>query len=50
MLYEVLLRAIKRHNYISKKDITEKLSLLYSADKITGEQYVDLMFLIEEVN
>ena len=50
MLYATLLRAIKRHNYISKEDIKEKLSILYSADKITSEQYVDLMFLVEEVN
>ena len=50
MLYETLLRAIKRGNYISKEDIKGKLSLLYSADKITSEQYIDLMSLLEEVN
>lgn len=50
MLYATLLRAIKRRNYTSKEDIKEKLSILYSADKITSEQYVDLMFLLEEVN
>lgn len=50
MLYQVLVRAITRGNYTSKEDIKEKIGLLYSADKITSEQYVDLMFLLEEVN
>lgn len=50
MLYNTLLRAIKRGNYISKEDIKEKIGLLYSADKITEEQYIELIFLLEEVN
>ena len=50
MLYKVLIRAIKRGNYTSKEDIKEKLGLLYSADKITEEQYIELIFLLEEVN
>lgn len=50
MLYKVLVRAITRGNYISKEDIKEKIALLYTADKITEEQYVELIFLLEEVN
>lgn len=50
MLYKVLVRAITRGNYISKEDIKEKIGLLYTADKITEEQYVELIFLLEEVN
>ena len=49
MLYETLVRAITRGNYTSKEEMAEKLALLYSANKITGEQYIDLVFLLEEV-
>ena len=47
MLYETLKRAIIRGNYTNKEDMAEKLSLLYSADKITDKQYIDLVFLLE---
>ena len=47
MLFETLKRAIIRGNYTSKKDMGDKLSLLYSADKINDEQYIDLVFLLE---
>ena len=47
MLFETLKRAIIRGNYKSKEDMGEKLSLLYSADKINDEQYIDLVFLLE---
>lgn len=49
MLYETLVRAITRGNYTSKEELAEKLALLYSANKITDEQYIDLVFLLEEV-
>ena len=49
MLYETLVRAITRGNYTSKEEMAEKLALLYSDNKITGEQYIDLVFLLEEV-
>ena len=49
MLFDTLKRAITRKNYTSKKELAEKLALLYSANKITDEQYVDLVFLLEEV-
>lgn len=49
MLFETLRRAISRGNYTSKEEMAEKLSLLYSAGKITDEQYIDLVFLLEEV-
>ena len=46
MLFDTLKRAIIRKNYISKEEMAEKLSLLYSAGKITDEQYIDLTFLL----
>lgn len=49
MLYETLVRAIKRKNYTNKEELAEKLALLYSAGKINGEQYIDLSFLLKEV-
>ena len=47
MLFDALKRAILRGNYTSKEEMTEKLSLLYSAGKITDEQYIDLTFLLK---
>ena len=50
MLFDTLKRAIIRKNYTSKEEMANKLSLLYSAEKITVEQYMELTFLLEEVN
>ena len=50
MLFDTLKRAITRGNYASKKEMANKLSLLYGAEKITVEQYMELTFLLEEVN
>ena len=47
MLIQALKRAILRGNYVNKEEMAEKLSLLYSAGKITDEQYIDLVFLLE---
>ena len=47
MLFDTLKRAILRGNYVNKEEMAEKLSLLYSAGKITDEQYIDLVFLLE---
>ena len=47
MLIQALKRAISRKNYTSKEEMAEKLSLLYSADKIKDEEYIDLVFLLE---
>ena len=47
MLFDTLKRAILRGNYVNKEEMVEKLSLLYSAGKITDEQYIDLVFLLE---
>ena len=48
MLFDTLKRAITRKNYTSKKELAEKLSLLYSAEKINVEQYMILMELLYE--
>ena len=50
MLIQALKRAIIRKNYTSKEEMAEKLSLLYGAGKLTIEQYIELTFLLEEVN
>lgn len=47
MLFDTLKRAILRGNYVNKEEMAEKLSLLYSAAKITDEQYIDLTFLLK---
>ena len=47
MLIQALKRAINRKNYTSEEEMAEKLSLLYSAGKITDEQYIDLVFLLK---
>ena len=48
MLYDTLKRVIQRKNFASIDEISEKVSLLYSASKITDEQYIELMELIYE--
>ena len=48
MLYETLKRVILRKNYNNIDEIKEKISLLYSAEKITAEQYMELMEMIYE--
>ena len=48
MLFETLKRAIIRGNYTSKKDMADKLSLLYSADKIKDEEFMALIELLWE--
>ena len=48
MLFDTLKRAITRKNYTSKEEMAEKLSLLYSAEKINVEQYMILMELLWE--
>ena len=48
MLFDTLKRAITRKNYTSTEELAEKLALLYSANKITDEQYMILMELLYE--
>ena len=48
MLFDTLKRAITRKNYTSKEEMAEKLSLLYSAEKITVEEFMVLMELLCE--
>ena len=47
MLFETLKRAIRRKNYTSKEEMAEKLSLLYTAGKITDEEYLELVFMLD---
>ena len=48
MLFDTLKRAIIRKNYTSKEEMANKLSLLYSAGKISVEQFMILMELLSE--
>ena len=48
MLYDTLKRVIQRKNYTNIDEISEKVSLLYSAEKINAEQYMILMEMIYE--
>ena len=48
MLYDTLKRVIQRKNYNNIDEIAEKVSLLYAAEKITAEQYMELMEMIYE--
>ena len=48
MLYDTLKRVIQRKNYTNIDEISEKISLLYSAEKINAEQYMELMEMIYE--
>ena len=43
MLFDTLKRAILRGNYVNKEEMAEKLSILYSAGKITDEPYIYLL-------
>ena len=45
-IFETLKRAIIRKNYNKVEDIQEKVSLLYAGEKISAEEYFELMELI----
>ena len=47
MLFKVLKRAIERGNYDTKEEMAEKLSVLYTADQLTTDQYQELMKMLE---
>lgn len=47
MLYKTLKRCIERGNYISKKDISEKIAILYTNDQLTQEQYEELIDMLK---
>ena len=44
-LYDTLKRAILRKNYTTREQLQEQISLLYAGEKITPEQYMELMEL-----
>ena len=47
-LYDTLRRAILRKNYATKEKLQEQVSILYAGEKITDEQYLELMELFWE--
>ena len=47
-LYDTLRRAILRKNYTTKEQLQEQISILYTGEKITPEQYLELMELLYE--
>ena len=47
-LYDTLKRAILRKNYTTKERLQEQVSILYAGEKITPQQYMELMELFYE--
>ena len=47
-LYDTLKRAILRKNYTTREQLQEQISILYAGEKITSQQYMELMELFYE--
>ena len=47
-IYNTLRRAILRKNYTTKEQLQEQISILYTGEKITPQQYMELMELFYE--
>ena len=47
-IYDTLKRAILRKNYTTMEQLQEQISILYASEKITPEQYMELMELFWE--
>ena len=47
-IYDTLKRAILRKNYTTREQLQEQISILYAGEKITDEQYLELMELFYE--
>ena len=47
-IYDTLRRAILRKNYKTKEQLQEQVAILYAGEKITPEQYLELMELFYE--
>ena len=47
-LYDTLKRAILRKNYTTREQLQEQISILYAGEKISPEQYLELMELFYE--
>ena len=47
-IYDTLKRAILRKNYKTKEQLQEQISILYAGEKISPEQYMELMELFYE--
>lgn len=47
-IYDTLRRAILRKNYKTKDQLQEQISILYAGEKITPQQYMELMELFWE--
>ena len=46
MLFKCLKRMIEKGNYETKEEMATKLSVLYSNDQLTLEQYTELMGML----
>ena len=47
-IYDTLRRTILRKNYTTKEQLQEQISILYAGEKITPQQYMELMELFYE--
>ena len=47
-IYDTLRRAILRKNYTTREQLQEQISILYAGEKITPQQYMELLELFYE--
>ena len=47
MLFKCMKRMIEKGNYESKEAMAEKISILYANDRLTADQYQELMAMLE---
>ena len=48
MLYKTLKRCIERENYNSIEEMMERVSLIYANSQITEDQYIELIWMLNE--
>lgn len=48
MLYKTMKRCIERENYNSIEEMAERVSLIYANGQITEDQYIELIWMLNE--
>ena len=48
MLYKTNKRCIERENYNSIEEMSERVSLLYANGQLTEDQYIELIWMLNE--
>ena len=49
MLYQTMKRCIQRGNFGDPEQFAEKISLIYANGQITEDQYIELIWMLNEV-